>query len=266
MTSWTEHGDGVFTIHYDALSQNIGAVVAGEGIVVIDTRSHLGQARELRSDLRRISRMPVRWVISTHHHWDHTFGNAVFRPAEFWGHVRCAEVLLANGEAMRQSVMAAAPDHADAFAEVVIIPPDHTFHDQETARFGDREVTMEYHGRGHTDNDIVVRVGQVTFAGDLVEQGSPPAFGDAYPLEWGPTLVGALAGVDGLVVPGHGTVVDHAFVADQAAEIEEIGRLARDRHAAGMSIDQAALAGGPYPQATMRDAFERAWLQLDHDG
>ena len=95
---WIEHGDGVFSKRYESLDLNVGAVVCGDGVLVVDTRAHHGQARDLLADLRRITPHPVRWVVNTHHHWDHTFGNAVLLPAAIWGHERCALALRLRGE------------------------------------------------------------------------------------------------------------------------------------------------------------------------
>ena len=78
----------------------------------------------------------------------------------------------------------------------------------------------------------------VLFAGDLVEQGAPPSFGDAYPLDW-PATLGQLLDLaaDGHVVPGHGEVVERDFVAAQLGEIAFLAELARrqwpDLRAAG---------------------------------
>ena len=80
---------------------------------------------------------------------------------------------------------------------------------------------LHYLGRGHTDSDIVVLVDGVVFAGDLLENGAPPAFGDAFPLDWPDTAAALLELTDAdefvgrAVVPGHGPVADRAFAAGQ---------------------------------------------------
>ena len=98
---WLEVGDRVFARRYAFLDQQIGAILTDDGPVIVDTRSTAAHARELLADLRLLSDRPVAAVINSHHHWDHTFGNAIFRPAPIWGHVRCARGLLTHGEAMR---------------------------------------------------------------------------------------------------------------------------------------------------------------------
>jgi glyoxylase-like metal-dependent hydrolase (beta-lactamase superfamily II) len=262
-TGWTELGDGIFVRRYRSLDLNVGAVIGEDGIVVIDSRANHVQGRELAHDLEPFG-LPVRWLINTHHHWDHTFGNAMFAAAAIWGHTRCADALRTRGETMRAMVKDMAPDHAAAFDEVVITPPQFTFSSEVTVTFGGRQIEMRHLGRGHTDNDIVIVVADagVVFAGDLVEQGAPPAFNDAFTLEWPDTDAALLELASGTVVPGHGATVDSTFVAGQHAEIAEVARLARERHAEGMTATDAAKQGGPYPFEVMETAFVRAWGQI----
>ena len=265
MYDWIEHGDGVYSKRYRSLDLNVGAVICDAGVLLVDTRATPGQAREVIGDLRRITRHPVRWVLNTHHHWDHTFGNAVFRPAPIWGHERCAEVLAVHGEKMREEVKAWAPDHAHLFDEVEITPPDHTFRESVTLALGGRTVEFRYLGRGHTDNDVVVLIpdASTVFAGDLIEESAPPAFQDSFPLEW-PDAVAALAAlVGGPVIPGHGGPADRDFVTGQQADLAEVARLAQERFEAGMPVAAAAQAGGPFGAAALEAAFTRAWPVLE---
>jgi len=102
----------------------------------------------------------------------------------------------------------------------------------------------------------------VVFAGDLVEQGAPPSFGDAYPLDW-PGTVGHLAPfATGAVVPGHGDVVDRAFVERQAAELAVVAATARAAHAQGIPEDEAARLLR-LPREVAAHAVGRAYAQLD---
>src|SRR5439155_572095 len=74
--------------------------------------------------------------------------------------------------------------------EVVIDPPERTFEERATIEVGDRVVELSYHGRAHTDGDIAIVIpdADVLFAGDLLEEGAPPSFGDSFPLEWPATV------------------------------------------------------------------------------
>ena len=120
--------------------------------------------------------------MNTHHHWDHTFGNARFVPSPIWGHVRCAERVRATATPCAR-VSAQAPEFTDELSEVELTPPDRTFSETATVDLGDRELRLAYLGHGHTDNDIVIEVPDagVLFAGDLLENDAAPGYGDAYP-------------------------------------------------------------------------------------
>ncbi len=261
---WSEIAPQVFVRRHRSLDLNIGAVICTDGVLIIDTRASHLQAGEMVESLRAVTRLPVRWVINTHHHWDHTFGNQVFPEAALWGHERCAQAMLAHGEQMRNRVKALAPDHASVLDAVVITPPRLTFSTSVTVTFGGTVVEMRHLGRGHTDNDIAVSIPdrEVLFAGDLVEEGAPPSFNDSFPLEWPETVAALLPLAGGVVVPGHGATVDHAFVAGQLDELQVVARLARDRFADGMDPHQAAKIGGPYTAEVLGSAFERAWAQI----
>jgi glyoxylase-like metal-dependent hydrolase (beta-lactamase superfamily II) len=236
----------VFSKRYASLDLNIGLVVCPDGLLLVDTRATRAQARQLKEDIREVSRLPV-------------------PDAAIWGHAQCGPTLTENAERMRGEVKRMAPHHAADLDEVTIVPPHHTFTDEITIAFGGRTVQLRHFGPAHTDNDTVVIVpdADVVFAGDLVEESAPPGFGDSYPFQW-PAVDRALASIaGGVVVPGHGAPVDAAFVLAQAEELAEVARVASDRNAAGMTPEQAAAEGGPYPERTLIDAFTRAWEQLE---
>jgi glyoxylase-like metal-dependent hydrolase (beta-lactamase superfamily II) len=272
--AWEEVGERVFTRRYRFLDQEIGAILTDDGPVIIDTRSTVLQAREIQAEVRELTRQPVAAVIDTHHHFDHTYGNHEFRPAPIWGHVRCARrirQMLENPDAHAQNLVeigAEYPPIAGELAGVTIDPPDQAVGDEGAdIKVGGRPLELRWLGRGHTDNDLVIRVpdAAVIFAGDLLENGAPPWTGDGYPLEWPATVKGilALGSVRGptVVVPGHGAVGDQAFVERSLGELEAIADLSR-RVSAG-DLDMAdAVRGAPWPEEAAAEALERALAQL----
>ena len=259
---WQEVGDRIFAWRYKFFNQQIGVILGGGDVAVIDTRTTHAQAREILKDLRELTRDPVTVVVDTHWHFDHTFGNSMFRPASIWGHARTVDRLRAQGRDAIEEVAAEIPAIASDIREVVIDPPDRTFDDRATIAVGDRAVELTYLGRAHTDTDIVITVPDagVLFAGDLLEAEAPPSFGDSYPLEWPDTVERMLPLVSGAVVPGHGRVGDRRFVDDQLADFKSLAALARDIHRGGLSLEEA-LAEAPFGAAA-RDAFDRALPQL----
>ncbi len=261
--AWVEIGDRVFTWRYEFFDQEIGLILGGRDVVVIDTRSTPVQASEVVDAVRELTHDPVSIVIDTHWHWDHTFGNSVFRPATIWGHARVPDRLRADGPATIEKAAGWVPDIADDLRRVTIDPPDRTFDDEATVEAGDRELRLRYLGRGHTNTDIVIEVrgADALFVGDLLEDGATPSFTDGYPMEWPETVERLLSLATGAVVPGHGAVGDRAFVETQLAEFRANAALARRVHAGELDID-AAVAASPYPGDAARAPLVRALEQL----
>jgi glyoxylase-like metal-dependent hydrolase (beta-lactamase superfamily II) len=261
--SWEELGEGVFTRRYRFFDQQIGVVVGDDAVAVVDTRSTFRQAEEIKRDIAALTTKPVTTVINTHGHYDHAFGNRVFRPAAIWGHVRCASMLELTGERQRAGFIDEQPSMADEANEVVIDPPDRLFDTEATIDVGGRRVELRYLGRGHTDNDIVVSVpeARILFAGDLIEQGAVPFFGDGYPLEWPDTVERMLTILPEMVVPGHGQIGDRAFVESQLEAFRQIADLARRIHGGELDFHAAASAA-PYPAVEAREPLTRALAQL----
>lgn len=263
MTSpWREVGDRVWVRRYESLDQTIGVVGGGPGLMVIDTRATHRLADELRTDLEQLPGSVVA-VVNTHGHWDHAFGNARFAPTPIWGHVRCATMIVERGEEMRERLMDEYPAEADDFREVVLTPPTVLFEEASILDLGDRQVELRYLGRGHTDNDIVVRVpdASVLFAGDLLENAPAPAFGDSFPIAWAGTGSVLLGLVDGIVVAGHGDPFDRAFAERQVAGLAALADLAREAAAGAIGLDEA-IRRSPFPTEPTGEALKRARLEL----
>ena len=265
-TPWTEIGDRVFVRRYAFFDQNIGVVLGDGEALVIDTRSTYVQAREILADLRTLTAEPVTVVVDTHGHFDHAYGNQVFRPAPIWGHERCVTFMALTGETLRAVIAAEYPELAADLPEVVVDPPDRTFSETAFVDLGGRRVELRYLGLGHTDHDIVVGVPDagVLFAGDLIENGAVPFFADGYPLDWPETAHRLAELVVGVVVPGHGDHAGRAFADEQAASIGGLAELARRVHRGELSIEDA-MAQTPfpaYPGEEIRRPLQRALAQL----
>ena len=266
MSGWVEVGDRVFVRRYAFFDQNIGVVLDGDDVLLIDTRSTHVHAREIVDDLRELTRAAVTVVVNTHGHFDHAWGNRVFRPAPVWGHEGCVTFMERTGEARRTRVAEQNPSIAGDVDEVVIDPPDRTFTELAYLDLGRRRIELRYLGRGHTDHDIVVSVrdAAVVFAGDLLENGAVPFYGDGYALDWPETAFRLADLVVGVVVPGHGDHADWRFADDQARSILELAELARRVHREELSIDDAIRLTPfpPYPAEDVRRPLERGLAQL----
>ncbi|HYS41637.1 MAG TPA: MBL fold metallo-hydrolase, partial [Pseudonocardiaceae bacterium] len=242
-----------------------GLIVGDGACLVVDTRGDLVQGAEWAAAVREVTKAP--WTVAiTHSHWDHCFGTAEFLPSDVWAHEGCRADLTATGIKQRDDVArryreSGRPDLtelADLISVVEPVLPDRLVRDRAELTVGGRSVVLAYFGPGHTDNDLVVQVPDagVVFAGDLVEQGAPPSFGDAYPAAW-PTAVDGIIGLGPTVVsPGHGEPVGLDFVAGQRDELTRIAELSSEVAADRCSMADALLRS-PYPADVLRTAVER---------
>ncbi|TMD28505.1 MAG: MBL fold metallo-hydrolase [Chloroflexi bacterium] len=265
MGVWQEIGDRVWVRRYEMLDQTIGAVAGDDGLLIVDTRGSHRLGRELQADAAELSR-PVRWVVNTHFHWDHSWGNAVFANAELWGHERCPPALLSTFEPEQERVIGDFPEMADDVHEVVPTPPRHLLTDAASIDLGERLVELRHLGRGHTDNDVVVVVPDVgaLFVGDLLENGAPPYFGDSFPLDWPATADAIVAIASGPVAPGHGDVGDRGFAERQAGALRLVADLGRLVAVRDMTLVDAARSG-PFGEEASRGPIERAAAQARGD-
>jgi glyoxylase-like metal-dependent hydrolase (beta-lactamase superfamily II) len=267
---WVEIGDRFFVRRYTFYDQNIGVVLGGAEALVIDTRSTYVQAREVLDDLRELTHDPVTVVVDTHGHFDHAFGNHIFRPATVWGQAGCVPFMHRTGMARKTEIGREAPEIAADLPEVAIDPPDRTFDDAAMIEVGGRAVALHYLGRGHTDHDAVITVPgtDVVWAGDLLEGGNVPFFGDGYPIDWPATAARLTALIDperGIVVPGHGDHKGIDFARSHVTSLTALADLARRVVAGEISRDDA-VAAHPFPDYPPEDArrpLERAIDQLE---
>ena len=179
--------------------------------------------------------------------------------------------MLARSEAegFRADLRAAYGDEAgDEYDRVVLTPPDHLVAEHHVLDLGDRGVELTHLGRGHTDNDLVVSVpgAGVVYAGDLLEESAPPAYGDdCFPLDWPGTADALVARAPATFVPGHGDVMGLAAAAEQATAIAAVADVIRALHEAGVPAADALAEGRdrwPFPPAALRQAVARAYAAL----
>ena len=170
-----------------------------------------------------------------------------------------------TGAVQRERVTREVPALAVDLAEVVLDPPDRILADAATLDLAGREIRLAYLGRGHTDNDIVVSIpdADVLCAGDLLENGAPPWFGDGYPMDWPTTVeqVLALTGERTVVSPGHGDHGGRAFVEASLAQFQAIATLASRVQAGDLDLE-GAVEAAPWPAEPSREPLERALAQL----
>jgi len=247
----------VYRRHYPMLQQNIGVVVGEAAVLVVDTRSAPSHASEIVEDLKALTDLPVGWVVNTHWHWDHVLGNSAFGGVPIWAHIRCREALETEAAATIGAAKTWLPDLTAELDTTEVVPPTETFDSLAEVDLGGITVRLVFRGRGHTDSDVMVHTGHVLFAGDLLEEGAPPSFGDSYPLQWPATLGAQLVDAPPTVVPGHGAVMDRVAAATQLEELEDVAR----RCSAAATESDLDVTGAPYPADVMQLAFARSLVE-----
>jgi glyoxylase-like metal-dependent hydrolase (beta-lactamase superfamily II) len=274
---FVEVADRCWVARHAHLDVNVGLIGGERGLVLVDSLASTRAAREMVGQARRLGAGEVVAVVNTHHHFDHTFGNAAvmeeYGAVPLLAHETVPADLLARAAGVQQQAAAdpSVPEHAD-IAATTVLAPDDLFSSARAIDLGDRLVEAVHPGRGHTAGDVVVRVGDadLLFAGDLVEESAErqgvPGFGDdCYPLEWPATLelvVGLLTPAS-VVVPGHGLPVDLEFVSEQRSAIGVVAETVRELAGRGVPVTEAlAAAEWPYPAEELRDAVRRGYAHL----
>ncbi|MCL4394057.1 MAG: MBL fold metallo-hydrolase [Chloroflexi bacterium] len=144
---------------------NAGAIVTSEGTVVIDTLPFPRETREMIDFLRGESKRGIRYVIDTHHHADHVYGNYLFEEADIISGDKCREVMRKSGEKNLAEAKAQTPE----LAEVVLRLPNITFPDKMTLYLGDRVLRlMPLVGHSPDGIGVFLEGDKILFSGDAV--------------------------------------------------------------------------------------------------
>jgi quinoprotein relay system zinc metallohydrolase 2 len=238
---------------------NASCVVGSEAVAVIDTRGSAVAGRDLRTAVRAATDKPIRYVINTHMHPDHVFGNAAFKEDNptFVGHYKLARGLGSRAErylAINKQMLG-----ADAFEGIEIILPSVGVEERLTLDLGGRTLVLEAHRTAHTDNDLTVTdtATGTLFLGDLLFSVHVPTLDGS--------IAGWLALLDELsrkeaarVVPGHGP---HAMAMPEGLSPEQryLGAIAAD-------VRQLIKEGKTLEDATKTAGFSEreAWKLFDH--
>jgi len=272
VAAFTEIAADVYLLRCPVLDVNSTLVVGAEVAVVIDTLSTDAQALELLEVIRRITTLPL-ILVNTHAHFDHCYGNGVLADDSpgggIWAHEAAATALRERGDTLQREWyrewLPTDPELAEGLAAVAVRVPNRTVHSESTMDIGGRLLELRHLGRGHTDGDLIVTVpdADVLLAGDLIEHGAPPSFGDSYPLDWPETVAALLhfALPRTVVVPGHGSPVDADFVRAQHDDLTTLAWLIRDGHADGAEI-KAVAARAPFDSETAITAVTRGYAEL----
>lgn len=159
--------DDIYVFTSDMYAQvTAGAIVTSEGAILIDTLAYPDETRQIKTFLERRLNCPVRTVINTHYHADHTFGTYLFDNALIVSHAMCRDLLDTRG---RKSIETAQRNSSD-FNDVDVVLPSMVFRTGIlTVHLGNKTVEL-WHSPGHSPDSVVcyVREDRILFAADTL--------------------------------------------------------------------------------------------------
>ncbi|MFD9223968.1 MBL fold metallo-hydrolase [Streptomyces sp. NPDC060064] len=230
---WERLADGVGRRRLPVWDATVGLVAGEDRVLMYDTGSTLREGAELRTQAQALlGGRRVTHIALSHPHFDHVLGTAAFSGAEVFGAVGVDELMRRERDEIRgTAVRHGVPVKDAAEAADLLVLPHHPVCGEWTLELGGRQVLLANVGPGHSGHDLALLVPgegpgspEVVFCGDLVEEsGEPQAGRDAIPSRWPAALdrLLSLGGDDAVYVPGHGAVVDAAFVRAQRESLAE---------------------------------------------
>lgn len=187
--------DDLYVIHNDLVPGNSTALVTNEGVLLVDDKFEVDH-NNIMAELKKITSQPIKYVVNTHHHGDHSGGNALMQQMN--------AQIVASEQARENMVDGKQPGL-----------PVFTFTHDAQIHLGGKTVEMFHFGRAHTNGDIVVYfpADRALAAGDMFTMGDdvPELIdyaGGGSGKEWTHTLDSALMLDFDAVVPGHGPVTN----------------------------------------------------------
>src|SRR2546427_3457604 len=235
--------EGIYVQSAREVNSNSGIILTKEGVVIIDTGQTPTDAREVEAAVRKLTALPVRVVINTEVHPDHTTGNFVFSPSALVvNHEGAAEAMRQAADPNRIGALRSqSTEMRDALEGYRLVTPHFEYHDKATLYVGERTFELLHLRNVHSEADTAVWLPneRVLFAASVA---IPNSINNIRPFVAIPDMLAAIKMLKSLnpeiVVPGHGSFGTTKIFDDSERYygllVERVGALARE----GKSLDQ----------------------------
>jgi cyclase len=193
---------------------NVAVLVTNEGVLLVDDKFQQDH-EQIIDKVKSITSQPIRYVINTHYHEDHSGGNGRM--------LMVPGVEIISTANSRKNIL----EHKQSNASPNVVPARVTFTQETSIFLGGKEVRARYFGRGHTNGDAVIYfpADRTIHTGDLMAGTSPliDYNGGGSLIEWTKTLDAAMAQLDfDTVIPGHGNVTNKAGLKTYRDNVEKL--------------------------------------------
>jgi glyoxylase-like metal-dependent hydrolase (beta-lactamase superfamily II) len=229
---------------FEYSGSNAVFLVTDEGVLLIDTRTHPREGRDLLDRIRKVTDKPIKWVINSHFHGDHNFGNVVFKEA--------GATFIAQEETerlMRHLFGKEMARRVDGFkkrgvdpGEVKLIEPQFLFDSEMVIRLGGREVRLNYYGPGQQAGDTFVAFphARTLFTPGAFARRSMPNMAFTTSVDNWIKLLDRVAAMDvDRILPAHGDVATRGDVKELAAMLTDEYATVKTAVGNGVSVDEA---------------------------
>ena len=216
---------------------NTGFITGNDAVSVVDTCFTEARTRSFLSAIANVTELPIRTLVNTHHHGDHTHGNFLLPAASIVGHELCRQTVIDTG------IHALRPLFPNVvWGDLELAPPFITFQERLDLYVDDLKLELHFMGPAHTTNDVVVWLPErrLLFTGDLAFNGGTPfvAMG---------SISGSLIALErlrqfdaGTIVPGHGPVCGPEVMDGMEAYLRFVQDTAKAAFDSGLTPLEAA--------------------------
>ena len=246
--------------HGEGINSNSTFLITKDGVVVVDTRVTPAEARKVKEAILKQTNLPVLYVINTHYHGDHTFGNQIFGDSHS---------IIAHKNVRKALEFEAGKEHLEVFKslkipgieETVVTPPNIIFKDKMDIYVSEYHLEL-IHVKGHTDGDLFIYIEalKTLITGDLILNKRIPYMGDAYIEDWIKAInyMGDLNAE--IYIPGHGDPGGKPVLIAMKHYLIELRQMVENQIKKGSSLKETQDVVRPKLEAKYSNWEKLEWL------